>query len=80
MFSKNECELVVVPNDLTDKFQLPDITIKQKARKFVSHKFNTWYEARVSNQLKRGLAPGNVKVSLQMSYMKPLHACWIAEM
>ena len=55
--SQNECELVT--HNLTSKFQHFDITIIQKAKKFISHKLNTWYRDRVSNQLKHGVAPGN---------------------
>ena len=42
--------------------------------------FNTWYEDCVSNQLKWGVAPGNAKVLLKMSDLKPLYALWIVEM
>ena len=35
--SKNECQLVVVPHNLTNKFQPLDITVNQKAKKFISH-------------------------------------------
>ena len=38
---KNDCELVIVPHNLTNKFQPLDISINQKANKFISHKFNT---------------------------------------
>ena len=34
---KNGCELVIVPHNLTNKFQPLDISINQKAKKFVSH-------------------------------------------
>ena len=34
--SKNECELVIVPYNLTSKFQPLDITIKQKAKKVIT--------------------------------------------
>ena len=59
---KNDCELVIVPHNLTNKFQPLDISINQKAKTFVSHKFNTWYADRVSEQYRRGVAPGDVKV------------------
>ena len=39
-----------------------------------------WYADRVSEQLKRGVAPGDVKVSMKLSDLKPLHARWIVEM
>ena len=80
LFLKNECELLIVLQNFTNKFQPLDIIINQKAKKFVYHKFNTWYGDRASNQLKRGMAPGNIEVSFKMFNLKPLHARWIVEM
>ena len=77
---KNDCELVIAPHNLTNKFQPLDISINQKAKKFISHKFNTWYPDRVSEQLKNGVAPGDVKVSMKISDLKPLHARWTVDM
>ena len=78
--NKNNCELVIVPHNLTNKFQLLDLSINQKAKKYVSSKFNEWYAERVSKQLMNGKAPGDVKVSLKLNDLKPLHAKWIVEM
>ena len=77
---KNDCKLVIVPHNLTKKFQPLDICINQKANKFISHTFNTWDAYRISEQLKKGVAPGDVKVSMKMSNLKLLHARWIADM
>ena len=71
--SKNERELVIVPLSLTYKFKPIDNTINQKAKKFVSNKFNTWYGDCVCNQLKRDVTPRNVKTLLKLSDLKPLH-------
>ena len=59
---KSDCELVIVSHNMMNKFYPPDISINQKAKKFISHKFNTWYADRVSEQLKNG-----VKISMKMS-------------
>ena len=72
--------MVTVPNNLTNMFQSLDMTIDQKAKTFILHKCNTWYGDQVSNQLKCGVAPGNVKVWLKIFDLKFLHAGWIAEM
>ena len=77
--NKNNCELVIVPHNLTNKFQPLDLTINQKAKKYVSSKFNEWYAERVSKQLMNGKAPGDVKFSLKLSDLKPLHAKWIVD-
>ena len=78
--NKNNYELVIVPHNLTNKFQPLDLTINQKAKKYVSSTFNEWYTERVSKQLMNGKAPGDVKVSLKLSDLKLLHAKWIVEM
>ena len=62
---KNDRELVIAPHNLTNKFQPLDISVNQKAKTFDSHKFNTWYTDRGSEQLRRGVAPGDVKVSVK---------------
>ena len=62
--AKNSCEVVIVPHNLTNKFQLLDISINQSANKFISNKFNAWYADRVSKQLSNGVAPGDVKGTL----------------
>ena len=77
--TKNNCELVIVPHNLTNKFQPLDISINQVAKKFVSHKFNSWYADRVSAQLSNGTSPADVQVSLKLSILKPLHAKWIVD-
>ena len=51
-------------------FQSLDMTINQKAKTFILHKCNTWYGDQVSNQLKCGVAPGNVKVWLKIFGLK----------
>ena len=71
--------MVIVPHNLTNKFQPLDISINPSAKKFTSNKFNAWYADRVSKQLSNGVAPGDVKVSLKLSDLKPLHARWIVE-
>ena len=72
--AKNNCELVIIPHNLTNKFQPLDISINQSAKKF-----NAWYADRVSKKLLNGVTPGNVKVYPKLSDLKLLHARWIVE-
>ena len=76
---KNHCELVIVSHNLTNKCQPLDLTINQKAKKFISNKFNVWYADQVRKQLQLGKATADVKVSLKLSDLKPLHAQWIVD-
>ena len=66
--------MIIVPYNLTNKFQFLDISVNQAAKKIISNKCNTWYADRVSKQLSNGIMPGDVKVSLKLSDLKPLHA------
>ena len=36
----NNCELVIAPHNLKNKFERLGLTINQKAKKFVSNQFN----------------------------------------
>ena len=44
------CEVVIVPHNLTNKFQPLDISGNKAAKSFVSEKYNTWIANEVSNQ------------------------------
>ena len=85
--SQKERELLVLPHNLAINFHSLDITVNLKAKKStinsnskISHKFNTCYGDRVSNQLKRGGASCIVRMSLEMSYLELLHTRWIVKM
>ena len=39
--AKKFCEVVLVPHNLTNKFQSPDISVKKAAKSFISEKYNT---------------------------------------
>ena len=42
--------------------------------------FQKWYAERLSYQLSNRKSPSDVKVSLKLSDLKPLHAKWVVEM
>ena len=74
------CEMVIVPHNLTNKFQPLDILVNKPAKSFISKKYNTWMAKEVSNQLQREISPCDVKIDLNLGTIKPLHAKWIAEL
>ena len=76
---ENNCKLVIVPHNQTNKFQPLDLTINQKVKKFVSNQFNKWYAERVSRQLTNRKSPADAKFSLKLSDYTPLHAKWMVE-
>ena len=60
-YQESNCELVVVPHNLINKFQPLNISANQSLKKFISVKINSWYADRVSSQLSTGTAPDDVK-------------------
>ena len=51
---QNNYQLVIVPHNLTSKFQQLDLTINQKAKKLISNQFNKWYAERNKWKLTNG--------------------------
>ena len=70
---KNNCVLIIVPGNLTNKFQPLDITVNKSAKRFIKDKYNMWYTEQVAKQLSEGKALVDVEVSLNLSEIKPLH-------
>ena len=77
---KNNCALIIVPHNLTNKFQPLDITVNKPAKSFKKDKYSMWYTEQVAKQLNEGKASADVKFSLNLSKIKPLHAKWVYEM
>ena len=67
-------QIVHVPHNLTNKFQPLDLSVNKAAKAYVSEKYNLWMKNEISKQLKKGIAPSDVKISLKLSVIKPLHA------
>ena len=76
----NQCIIVLVPNNLTNKFQPLDLTVNKPAKGFISRRYNTWYATEVEKQLRDGVSPADVKISLRLTRIKELHAKWIYEL
>ena len=47
----NHCEIVLVPHNLTNKFQLLDISVNKAAKSYISIKYNEWFSVQVTSQL-----------------------------
>ena len=78
--AENYCQVVIVPHNLTNKFQPLDLTVNQSAKSFIAEKYNTWFSGEVAKQLVQGQDPCDVEVPLQLTVRKPLHAKWILEL
>ena len=78
--SENNCEVVIVPHNLTNKFQPLDISVNKAAKAFIQNLYNEWFSNQVAIQLKHGIDPTDVKISSKLSDLKPLHASWIVDL
>ena len=77
---KNSCRVIIVPHNLTNKFQPLDITLNKPAKSFISNCYNEWFSHQVSQQLEKGIRPADIKVSLNLTELKVMHAKWISKL
>ena len=61
--SENRCEIVIVPHNLTNKFQLLDLTFNKVAKAIIQNRHHDWFSNQVAHQLKSGKDPANIKMS-----------------
>ena len=79
--SKNYCEVVTVPHNLTNKFQPLDISVNKAAKAFfIQNMYNEWFLNEVATQLNRGVDLTDVNITSKSSDLKPLHASWIVDL
>ena len=77
--SENSCEIVILPHNLTNKFQPLALTINKATKIFIQNQYNDWFSNQVAHQLKSVKYPINIKIS-KLSDLKSLHAGWIVNL
>ena len=65
---ENNCDLIIVPHNLTNKFQPLDITVNKPAKSFIKDKYNMWYTEQVAKQLNEGKTPADVEVWIMKAW------------
>ena len=75
LFAENNCDVVIVPHSLTNKFQSLDLSLTKAAKSFIQNMYNDWFADQVFTQLQNGRDPTDVKIS-KLSDLKPTHARW----
>jgi len=78
--AENHCEVVIVPHNLTNKFQPLDISVNKAAKSFVQNLYNDWFSNQIAEQLQKGNDPKDIKITTKLSTLKPLHASWIVKL
>ena len=51
LYSKNSYEIVIIPNNLTIKFQPHDVSVNEAANAYVSKKYNIWMTIEFQNNI-----------------------------
>ena len=76
------CQVVIVPHNLTNKFQSLDITLNKPAKSFISNKYNEWFRSRFHSNLRKVYRLQMLKYLLVLSSLSVLsyHAKWILEL
>ena len=76
------CQVVIVPHNLTNKFQSLDITLNKPAKSFISNKYNEWFPSRFHSNLRKVYRLQMLKYLLVLSSLSVLsyHAKWILEL
>ena len=77
---KHFCQVVIVPHNLTNKFQPLDITVNKPAKSFISNKYNEWFAEQVAKQLQKGITAADIQISFNLVELKVMHARWIASL
>ena len=77
--AENSCDVVIVPHNLTNKFQPLDLSVKKPVRSFIQNKYNDWFADHVFMELQNGKDPTYVKISSKLPDFKAIHARWIAD-
>ena len=68
-----------VPNNMTDYFQVLDLTVNKWVKDFMKQTFNEWFVTQLRNELESGKELENIMIKFLLSTMEPLHAGWLID-
>ena len=71
--TENNCDIVIVPHNLTNKFQPSDFSVNKAAKSFIQSKYNDWFADQVFTQFQNGKDPNDIKISSKLPDLKPIH-------
>ena len=77
--AENNCDVVIVPHNLTNKIQPLDLSVNKAAKSFIQNKYKDWFADQEFTQLLNGKYPTDVKISSKLLDLKPMHERWIVD-
>ena len=77
--AESNCDVVIVPHNLTNKFQPLELSVIKAAKSFIQNRYNDGFADHVFTELQNGKDPTDVKILSKLSNLKPIHARWIVD-
>lgn len=77
LFKKHCINVVFVPACCTSELQPLDVSGNAPFKDALKAKFTSWYAQQVTAGLSSGKQVKDIKINLQLSTLKPLHASWL---
>ena len=79
LLPENNCDVAIVPHNLTNKFQPLDLSVNRAVKLFIQNKYNDWFADQVFTQLQNGKYPTDGQILSKLSDLKPISATWIVD-
>ena len=78
--AENHIKYLKVSANMTNLFQLLDLTINRSVKAFMKKKFTGWYSLEVMRERDSGKNAEEIEVKLLLSKLKPLLTSWLMEL
>ena len=70
-------KICATPNNMTNIFQLLDLSINRSCKSFLYREAQCWYSLQIEKQMKEGKKAHEINVNTRINIMKPFHAKWV---
>ena len=77
--AETNCDLVIVPHNLTNKSQPLDLSVNKVGKSYTQNKHNDRFAGQVCTQLQNEKDPTDIKILFKLSDLKHIHARWVAD-
>ena len=74
---RSNCKMCATPNNMTNIFQLLDLSINRSCKSFLCREAQCWYSLQIEKQMKEGKKAHEINVNTRINIMKPFHAKWV---
>ena len=79
LLAENKILIEYVPNNMTDEFQVLDLTVNKWLKGVIKGKFQDWFANQLRMELDCGKSLDDINIKFLLSTMKPVHAGWLID-